>query len=317
MTTPFPVLLGKLTLVDLLLLLAPLVIAPLGLRLLPLTGERSRQVLALARILQPIGAAAAVISFLLPTGWTAGVIALGWLMTCAVASLAGLLELVERRSLMPAHLVPAAASAFLSVGAGWLVIARSGLRPLGFASEIVELTGVHFHYAGFAATLMAALAIVFVRQHALNTRTPARGGGSGWGPSAAGVLIVLGVPITAAGIATRSGLLTIVGPILLAAGVLTLAALTAFAIAPRIEPPVARWLLWVSAAGVVLPMLLGVDYAIARVFPIPALDLRTMALIHGDLNAVAFSLAGLLGWSVARLDPALVTSQESRRYATR
>ncbi|TMD39681.1 MAG: hypothetical protein E6I88_11725 [Chloroflexi bacterium] len=307
MTTPFPVLLGKLTLVDLLLLLSPLVIVPLGLRLLPLTGERSRQVLALARLVQPIGAAAALTSFLLPTGWTAGTIALGWLLTCAVASFAGLLELIERRSLTPAHLVPAAASAYLSVGAAWLVVSRAGLRPLGFASEIVELTGVHFHYAGFAATVMAALAIAFLRQHRRAGR---------WA-SAAGLLIVLGVPITPAGIATSSGLLTIVGPILLAAGVLTLAALTALLIAPRIDPQIARWLLWVSAAGVVLPMFLGVDYAIARVFPIPALDLRTMAVIHGDLNAVAFSLAGLVGWSVARLDPVLVTSQESRRYATR
>ena len=169
------------------------------------------------------------------------------------------------------------------------------------------MTGVHFHYAGFAATVMAALAIAFLRQHRRAGR---------WA-SAAGLLIVLGVPITPAGIATSSGLLTIVGPILLAAGVLTLAALTALLIAPRIDPQIARWLLWVSAAGVVLPMFLGVDYAIARVFPIPALDLRTMAVIHGDLNAVAFSLAGLVGWSVARLDPVLVTSQESRRYATR
>jgi YndJ-like protein len=306
MSTTFPVLVGKLTLVDLLLLLAPLVIVPLGLRLLPLTGDRSRQVLAVARLVQPIGAAAAVASFLVPTGWVAGVIALGWLITCAVVSLAGLVDLIEQRSLMPPQLVPAAASAYLSVGAGWLVVSRAGLRPLGFAPEIVELTGVHFHYAGFAATLMAALAIVVLRE---------RGRLVQWA-SAGGLLVTAGVPITAGGIATGSGPLTVVGPIVLATGVLSIAALTALAIAPGIEPPIARWLLWVSAAGVVLPMFLGVDYALARVFPIPALDLRTMALIHGDLNAVVFSLAGLLGWSTARLDPTLSASApESRRYA--
>ena len=118
--------------------------------------------------------------------------------------------------------------------------------------------------------------------------------------SAAALLIVAGVPITAGGIATRSGLLTVVGPVLLATGVLTIAALTAVAIAPRIESAMARWLLWLSAAGVVVPMLLAVDYAISRVFPVPALDLRAMALIHGDLNALAFSLAGLLGWTMVR-----------------
>ncbi|TMD66778.1 MAG: hypothetical protein E6I84_04845 [Chloroflexi bacterium] len=80
---------------------------------------------------------------------------------------------------------------------------------------------------------------------------------------------------------------------------LTVAAIIGLAIAPRVQRTPARWLLWVSAAGVVVPMLLGVDYAIGRVFPVPTLDLRAMALIHGDLNALVFSLCGLLGWTLA------------------
>ena len=133
--------------------------------------------------------------------------------------------------------------------------------------------------------------------------------------SVVSLLIVAGVPITAAGIATGSGLLTVVGPVLLGTGVLSIAAITGLAIAPRLQSsislprsrgragwghfPWAAWLLWISAAGVVVPMLLGVDYAISRGFPVPALDLRAMALIHGDLNALVFSLAGLLGWTLA------------------
>ena len=290
MSGVFPMLIWRLTLVDVLLLLAPLVIVPLGLRLLPFSGPRSRQVLRVARMVQPFGAIAAVVSFTITPGWTAGVIALGWLLTCSCASLAGLVELVELRSLRPAHLVPAAAVAYLSVGAGWLVLFRAGLRPEGFSHEIVELTGVHFHYAGFAATLMAALAMWAVRDR----------GRLGAFASLAGMLIVAGVPITAAGIATASGLLTVVGPVLLGTGVISIAAITGLAIAPRVQRDAARWLLWISAAGVVVPMLLGVDYAISRVFPVPALDLRAMALIHGDLNALVFSLAGLLGWTLAR-----------------
>jgi len=57
--------------------------------------------------------------------------------------------------------------------------------------------------------------------------------------------------------------------------------------------------LTISAAGVVIPMLLGVDYAAGRVLPIPALDLRTMALVHGDLNALVFALLGFVGWMLA------------------
>ena len=126
--------------------------------------------------------------------------------------------------------------------------------------------------------------------------------------SAAALLVVAGVPITAAGVATRSGVLTVVGPVLLAAGVLGIAALTALAIAPLVDSTIARWLLWLSAAGVVVPMLLAVDYAIGRVFPVPALDLRAMALIQGDLNALVFSLAGLLGWTIARRERAFADS---------
>ena len=290
MSSAFPALIGRLTLVDLLLLLAVLVVVPLGLRLVPLTGHRARRVLLLARTVQPAGAAAGLVAFLVPTGYTAGILALGWLATCALASLDGLIELVETRSLRPRFLVPSAALAFLSVGAGWMVVSRAGIRPLGFSRDIVELTGVHFHYAGFAATLMAALVVT-----ALRDRPRLRPIGS-----AAALFIVAGVPITAAGIATSSAVFTIAGPLLLAGGVLSIAAITALVIAPRVVSLTARSLLWLSAGGVVVPMLLGVEYAISRVFPLPALDLRAMALIHGDLNAVAFALAGLLGWTLAK-----------------
>lgn len=289
MSSAFPALIGNLTLVDLLLLLATLVVIPLGLRLVPFTGYHAREVLTVARIAQPAGAAAAVVSFLIPVGWNAGALALGWLAICAIASLAGLIELLERRSIRPSTLVPVAAVTYLSVGAAWLVASRAGLRPLGFSRDIVELTGVHFHYAGFGATLMAALTVMVLRDH----------GRIGPLASTAALLIVAGVPITAAGIATGSGLLTILGPVLLASGVLGIAGMTAMAIAPRLESAAARWLLWFSAFSVVIPMLLAVDYAISRLLPVPALDLRAMALIHGSLNAVAFSLAGLIGWTLA------------------
>jgi hypothetical protein len=286
---PFPIVIGRLTLVDLLLLLAPVVIVPLGLRLVPLRGPGATRMLRVSRLVQPVGAVAAVIAFLLPQGWTAGAIALGWLVPCALASLAGLLELLETRAWRPLSLVTAAALAYLSVGAAWLVASRAGMR-LGFSPAIVELTGVHFHYAGFAATLLAALALLALR----NARPGVR-----WVATTAALMVVVGTPLTAVGITTRSAAATIAGPVLLAGGILTIAGITAFLITPTLENRAARWLLRLSAAGVLLPMLLGVDYAVSRVFAIPALDLRWMAVIHGDLNALAFALPGLLGWTLA------------------
>lgn len=258
---------------------------PLGFRLAPLTGRRAILLLRIARYAQPIGGLGAVTSFLVPIGWKAGALAAAWLAVCAVASLAGLFELIEVRSLHPNHLLPAGALGILSVAAAWLVAARGGSN-FGYSPIIAELTAVHLHYAGFAALMMSALVLA-----ALATASPRKRRLA----ASAGLLVLAGTPITAAGVATGTAAPTVVGPVLLATGILTMSALTAFVIAPSMRAR-ARWPLTLSAAGVVIPMFLGVDYAAARVFPIRALDLQTMALVHGDLNALVFALLGFVGW---------------------
>ena len=286
---PFPILVGPLSLVDLLLLLAPVGVAPLGLRLVLVSGQSAPRLLRLARVLQPAGAVAAILSFLPRTGLAAALLAAGWFAVCAVAGLAGLAELIESRSFWPAHLLSAAALGFLTVAGAWFVAYRAGIS-LGYSTPIVELTAVHFHYAGFAATLMSALTLAALRQRSIRVQRTS---------AAAGLLVVAGTPITATGIAIGTAALTVIGPVLLAAGILTTAALTLLFIAPARRARAGRALLTISAVVVVVPMLLGVDYAAARVLPIPALDLRTMAIVHGDLNAVFYVLFGLAGWSMA------------------
>jgi hypothetical protein len=254
-----------------------------------LIGGYARQLRRIALYASPFGAASAILAFLVPTGWsTGGLFVLPWLAVCGVAGLAGLAELLESRSVHPAHLIPAAALGFLAVGAAWMLALRAGFAPLGYGPTLVELTSVHFHYAGFAATMMSALAVSALQVEAGWSRRYA---------AIAGVLVILGTPTTAAGFATGLRILTVIGPVLLATGVLTTAALTAFVIAPRLRGR-ARWLLTFSAAGVVVPMVLGVDYAASRLVPIPALDLKAMALLHGDLNALVFALLGFVGWTL-------------------
>jgi len=264
------------------------VVVPLGFRLAPLTRLHAVYVLRIARYAQPIGALGAVASFLVPIGWQAGLLAATWLVACGIAGLAGLVEIVESRSLHPVHLLPAAALGVLSVAAAWLVAFRSG-NDFGYSPTITELTAVHFHYAGFAAVMMSALVLKALTGASVTKRRVAAG---------AGLLVLFGTPITATGVATGTAVLTVVGPVVLATGILTMSALTAFVVAPRLRPR-ARWLLTLSAAGVVIPMFLGVDYAAARVFPIPALDIHSMALVHGDLNALVFALLGFVGWMLA------------------
>src|SRR5258708_7920217 len=122
----------------------------MGFRLAPLTRQHAVLVLRVDRYAQPVGALGAVVSFVVPIGWTAGLLAALWLLVCLVASLAGLVEVVESRSLHPAHLLPAAALGVLSVAAAWLVAFRSG-SDFGYSPTIAELTAVHFLHAGVAA----------------------------------------------------------------------------------------------------------------------------------------------------------------------
>ena len=263
-----------------LLLLAPVLVVPLGLQVISIEGRIAARLVWAFRRLAPAGAATAIVAFLIPTGLLSGLVAAGWFLVCAVGALAGILELIECRSLAHDHVLPAAALGFLAVGAAWLVAYRAGF-DLGFGPTIAELTAVHFHYAGFGATLMS-----FLVSRRLRSRLSA----------GAGFLVVAGIPMTAAGFALGASALYLIGPIILAVGLLTNAALTALVVAPRV-PSVPRWLLTISSVTVFIPMFLGVEYAVSREVAIPALDLRTMAIVHGDLNAVFYALIGLAGWS--------------------
>jgi hypothetical protein len=61
---------------------------------------------------------------------------------------------------------------YLPIGGAWLVASRLGIQPLGFGDTIVLLTAVHFHFAGFAAPVLAGLA---GRTVAAGTRSVERG----------------------------------------------------------------------------------------------------------------------------------------------
>ena len=275
------------SLIDVLLVLAPLLLVPLGLRLVGPSDGVPRLLLRTALVIQPFAALAVVASFLEPVGWTAGLLTAPWLLLGGVATLAGLVRLVGGRPFTLPRLIVAAALAYLAVGAGWLALSRAGIQPLGLAPVIVELTAVHFHYAGFAACLMAALTIETLGNVAPHWRRLAL---------VASLLIVAGSPLVAAGFTLSSRLIQAAGAVVIASGVLGLAAVQYGVVARRLRPGKAALLLRLSAASVVLPMALAVEYSVGRLLGLPTLDTQTMALIHGDLNAVGFVGLRLLGW---------------------
>src|SRR5438270_9272060 len=113
------------SLIDVLLLLAPLAVVPLGLRLVGYFDGVPRLLLRAALVVQPFAAVAVVASFLMPVGWTAGLLTAPWLLVGGVAALGGLGQLVGGPFRLP-RLVVTAALAYLAVGADWLALSRFG-----------------------------------------------------------------------------------------------------------------------------------------------------------------------------------------------
>lgn len=283
--------LTRLTLIDVLFLLGPLVIAPLGLGLVAFGEGVPARLLAISRGAQPFGAALAVLSFIVPVGSTGGVLAGGWLVVCALAGVAALGNLLLGRRLNIVTIATAAAIGYMAFGALWLVLSRAGISPLGLAPTIVELTAVHFHFTGFAATLLATLVLVGLSYERGVSRTAAQ---------VATVSMIAGSPVLAAGWGTPLHVLQVVGAVLVAGGVIITAAVAFIRAASLVRQRSARVLLRASALAPLLPMVLAVEYSAGNFFGFPTLDIRTMALIHGDLNALGFSVLGLVAWTLDR-----------------
>ena len=265
--------------VHLALVLALAVVVPLALTL----DERAPGP-ALARLVTLAGVTGSA-SFLFDEGAGAAAVAALWLATIAVLAVRQLPRAVVGAG--PRELPMAIASAYLVVGGVWFVLSRYGARPLGFGDDIVELTAVHFHYAGFVAPVLSFRLARWLSEHEPGSAAPAR---------AAGLAVLAATPLTAAGI-TFEPALGAAGALLFAGGLTTASVLTMRFVVPRAAGAV-RALLALSSLSVIVSMLLAVAYAAGQWLGTPAPSLPVMVRTHGALNALGFALAGLAGWSL-------------------
>ncbi len=273
-----------------LLCLAPLVIVPIALGLL--AGEPApplaRRCLGLAGFLQLPAAVLLAGSFFLSRGPLAALLAAPWLATTAAISAAGFAGLMSARFRPSPRTCIAAGQALLVVGGAWTLSDRLGFRPLDFDPLIVLLTGIHFHYAGFALPLATGLALRTVR----DPLAPV-----------AGLGVVLGVPLVAVGItAAQLGW----GSSLecLAAWVMALGGASAAWLHLRLalEPgrsPLVRALWALAALSLAASMALAAAYGSRAFAPLAGLDIPRMRVLHGTTNALGFAAASLCGWWLA------------------
>lgn len=259
------------------LFLSPLVLVPLIAGRLATAYPTNWGWMAESAVPRLLLAAAAVapLSYLVESGWRAAWLAAPWTICTLLAAVAGLRWLIHSER-TPDVWIAVAGLGFLGVGGVWLVITRLGSRPLGFSHIIVLLTAMHFQHAGLVLPTIASLNVKY-GGHVLNVV-------GGWG-------VVIGTPLTAAGITAGgdaewlSATFMAVAGLLVAAGQLRVA---------RHGP--GRLLLTISGVALVIGMVLAATWALSQHDSRFAITIEAMARSHGTLNAVGFGLVGLLGW---------------------
>jgi hypothetical protein len=281
-----------LTWIELLFLFAPLVIVPLGLYLTDRVegGVRVSGPERWARAAHFPTALLAVASFFFAPGLLAAGLAVGWLVFCGLMALGGVLRLTRGGFSELDLLCPALSHVYLIVGGAWLFASRLGLNPIGFQEPIVLLTAVHFHYAGFAAPLLARSA----------GRTIAAQGRSIVGLALFRILavgVLIGPCMLAMGF-VMGPRVKLLAALILAASEIGLAIAFVFLL-DRIGRFGAELFITVAAASIAFSMVLAIVWAIGE-YPLQQfVNLDQMERLHGTANAFGFTLCGLLGWILA------------------
>ncbi|MFC7535651.1 YndJ family protein [Actinoplanes sp. GCM10030250] len=273
-------------LVNLLVMVGMLVVVPGGLRLV---GEPK---LDGAWRWWLVGAAPAAVSLWLPRGVVAAGLALGYLVVagalCAYAM--GVVWRAKRAWISKVAVVTALVSPGIAASA--LVAERAGHRLLGFEMGVLALTVAHFHFAGFAAALIAGL-------H--RRVSPGR-----WADVAAltvpaGTLLVLGGYLTGE---AAGEFVELAGAVVLTAGMWIVGWLTWRHArdqwhgrdSGRKRDRLTGVLLGTSAVVLVASMVLALSWAAGQATGIPHPSLGWMAATHGVANALGFAVCGVVGW---------------------
>jgi len=273
-----------------LLLFGMLVVVPLGLSLIPPPSsdrDLTFWTYNIAVALTSNAAAAALLSLFLNKGLLAALLVCGWFIATCVIALYGLMRLILRGSLFPlSELSIDAGLMYLPIAGAWLVIYRLGIQPFGYGETIILLTAVHFHFAGFAAPIIAGMngRVLALKPHPRQLYALSIFG------------IVAAMPLVAAGI-TFTPLLGLIGTLLLSSGLLLLAILTIVWVRPAFDHPVKQILLVFGALSSCSAMVLATLYAYSLATHTLILTIPLMAKTHGILNAFGFVTCNLVVWS--------------------
>ncbi|WP_392871333.1 YndJ family protein [Streptomyces sp. LN499] len=265
-------------LVDLIVMLGMLVVVPAGLRL---TGAPE---LDRIRRLWPLFAVPGAVALWLPRGGPATVLAGCYALGAVLLALHAPLRLLRTVRASAAHRTAEIAlfTALVtpSVAATALVAERSGHALFGFGLGILALTVPHFHFAGFAAALIAGLVCRVADGPAGTFAASSVPSGT--------LLVLIGYFI--------GDWAELAGAVVLTAGMWTVALLTWRTIRGSGRDRTTRTLFAVSSAVLVATMVLALSWALGEATGLPHPTLTWMAATHGLGNALGFALCSVLAW---------------------
>jgi hypothetical protein len=177
----------------------------------------------------------------------------------------------------------ALAAAYCAAAAASLIASRLGWQLFGIGEPIVELTAVHFVFAGSAALVLAVAALGRARSKATRRL------------GIAAVVLTGGAPpLVALGFVSGWATAQVGGAVLLSLGVWSTSTLALRAVLDRDRRPSVRVVLAVEGLATWIPMVLAVAWAAGQHWDVPALSVPDMARTHGLVNALAFVACGLI-----------------------
>ncbi|MFF9854032.1 YndJ family protein [Streptomyces litmocidini] len=226
----------------------------------------------------PLLAAPGALALWLPRSAAATALAAVYALATLALALQAPARLMLTRSLRPSEIAVLAALTAPSVAGLALVAERASYPLFGFDLDILALTVPHFHFAGFAAALVAGLV----------SRTSD-------GPAAR--LAALSVP--AGTLLVLLGYFVddwaeLAGAVVLTAGMAAVSVLTLRERRDLAADRLTRGLLAVSALVLVATMLLALSWALGEATGLPHLSLTWTAATHGLGNALGFAVCALL-----------------------
>ncbi len=274
-------------LLNVILMAGMLGVIPAGLRLVALPGRPRAAPPANPLRLWWLGAVPGAASLWMDRGTWAAVTALPYAAATACLALWALLRL-GRRLPAPGEIAVLTALVTPAVAATALVAERLGHPLWGFSPGILALTVAHFHFAGFAAALVAGL----------TCRT------AGDGPVARAVaLSVPGGTMLVLGGYFIGDWFELAGAVVLTAGMWLVGWLTLAEVRRGGHDRLTGALLRVSALVLTASMVLALSWALGEASGLPHPPVDWMVATHGVLNAFGFALCALGAWIRLRPEP--------------